>query len=128
MKKQLTPADREWWTDEKTERLMSALLQMQECPDGSIQAPMTPREVAIAKSELTARPTRMLGKLLCRFGKHDLQTLDLAYNTLNGGMPTGGLYECSRCGQIQKWVAAWDQACCIAKWPSLRDFFNSQNA
>jgi hypothetical protein len=99
--------------------------QIQECPDGSSYTPMSPREVAIAKSELTARPTGILGKLLCRFGKHDLQTLRLDHNTLNGGMPSGALYECRRCGQVQEWVAAWDQACCIGKWPTLRAFLDT---
>jgi len=128
MKKNLTPADPEWWTEQKTERLMSALLQMQECPDGTIQAKMTPREVAIGKSELTARPKGILGRILCRCGKHKLDTLRLDHNTLNGGRPSGALYECKRCGQIQMWVAAWDQACCIGRWPTLRAYLDSENA
>ena len=64
----------------------------------------------------------LIGRLLCRCGKHKLATLRLDHNTLNGGRPSGALYECERCGEIQEWVAAWDQACCIGKWPSIQAF------
>jgi hypothetical protein len=69
---------------------------------------------------------KLLGKLLCRCGKHKLATLRLDHNTLNGGMPSGALYECERCGEIQEWLAAWDQAFCCAKWPHLLAYLESQ--
>ena len=70
----------------------------------------------------------MIGKLLCCVGRHKLAALRVDYNTLNGGRPSGALYECKRCGQIQEWFAAWDMAVCANKWKSKEDYLSRHNS
>lgn len=78
------------------------------------------------KGDIPKNPS-MIGRLLCRIGKHDLKTLRMNPSIFSGGMPSGALYECQRCGQIQEWVAAWDQSFCSRTWPSRDAYIDCQN-
>jgi hypothetical protein len=80
------------------------------------------------------RLARLVGRVLCRFGKHSLREIsNTGPSFLIGGASSLSYWECRRCGQVQKWFNSGEWGCFLsARWPSVADvkdhWFNPPNS